>query len=1072
MNRSFPRVRFAFVILSVTLLIAIYVGFGERRNSAQQRPVEPTPKAKFEQFSTADEVTKDIRNRSKEIVRVQFRSINDRDRAEKYGRIVGDYGSFVVLAKNKSTDMSRSGLDVQKIETSINLPGAKFEPVESATAETIGVGDAIPNEGGYCVVQFGGIAKDAWLDSIRDAGVEVLQYVPHQAFFVYGSGEAISKIAGHSRVRWVGKYTAEQKRSPELAQFVTNVKGNSAMFDVAVFGRADLQDASNKILNVIRGKILHQIKLPNNFFNVVRIEAALDDIGEIAKIADVFRIDQYEKPRIEDERAAQIVAGNFMSTTVLNPPGYNPLGQFGVDGTGVTVMVSDDGISIPGNGGFYITSTNTVDGPLRGATAGASGGHGHINASIIAGDTPFGILDGLGYNYGLGVAPKANIINIPFLKSGNTTTDAQAIDDALNTPGPNGVPGSISNNSWGAGTNGNSYDSLAAQYDGFVQDGSLAGTIDPFSIIFSAGNCGNAPATSACSSQNGLTRPKISKNTIAVGNSENIRTEFSSSVNNVDDLASSSSRGLAADGRVKPDITAPGSVITGSRAGSCGSVSSCFDANHAWSSGTSHAAPQVAGAAALFTQYWRNGHVGASPSPALIKAAIINTAQEMNGANTAAATPNGAEGWGRINMKYMLNTGVPSLYVNQEIIFSDPGMGQGMIGTVADSTKPVRITLVWTDPPGAGNPALVNNLDLQVNVGGTFYRGNVFSGGVSVPGGSGDTINNVENIFLPAGIPAGTFFSVAVSSVALNGNGVLGNADPTDQHFALVAYNFQSLTPPAAAPIDFDGDNKTDVSIFRPADGEWWINRSSDNQTTALQFGASSDRLVPADYTGDGKTDVAIWRPSEGQLYVLRSEDSSFYAFPFGIGTDIFGPGDYDGDRKADAAVFRPSSSTWYIAKSGGGADIIQFGIPTDTPIPADYDGDGKSDIAIFRPGGGEWWINKSSGGVTALQFGTSTDKLVPGDYTGDGKADIALWRPSNGSWYVLRSEDSSFYSVPFGTNGDAPVPGDYDGDGKFDRAVFRPSTATWYVDRTTAGILIRNFGSSSDTPLPNAFVR
>ncbi|MEP7148719.1 MAG: S8 family serine peptidase [Acidobacteriota bacterium] len=1062
MNRSFPRIRFAFVILSVALLIAIYLGTGERRNSAQQRPAaEPTPKAKFEQFSTSDDVTKDIRSRSKEIVRVQFRSINDRDKAEKYGRIVGDFGSFVVLAKNKSTDMSRSGLEVQKIETSINLPGAKFEPVESTPAETIGVGDAAPNESGYYVVQFGGIAKDEWLDSIRDAGVEVLQYVPHQAFFVYGGGEAISKIAGHSRVRWVGKYTADQKRSPELARFVEDAKGDSAMFDVAVFGRANLQGVASSI----PGRIIAQSMLTNNFFNVLRIEILKADLVRVAEISDVFRIDPYVQPVKEDERAAQIVAGNYLSTTSISPPGYNPLSQFGVDGTGVTVAVADDGISIPGNGGFYITSANTVHGPLRGAAASATGGHGHLNAGIIAGDAPFGVLDPTGYNYGKGIAPKANIINIPFLVSGNTTTDAQSIDDTLNTLGPNGVRGTISNNSWGAGTNSNSYDSLAAQYDGLVQDGSIGPTIDPFNIIFSAGNSGAS----------GLTRPKVAKNVIAVGNTENLRTELApTSSNNIDDLLSTSSRGPAADGRVKPDICAPGNIITG---GGAGTGTSTFgfipgDPNHVYSGGTSHAAPQVAGAAALFTQFWKNGHVGVNPSPALIKAAIINTAQEMNGVNTAAAIPNGNEGWGRINMKYMLNTGVPSLYVNQEIIFSDPGMGLGMIGTVADPTKPVRITLVWTDPPGAGNPALVNNLDLQVNVGGTFYRGNVFSGGVSVPGGSGDTVNNVENVFLPAGIPAGTFFSVAVSSVALNGNGVLGNADPTDQHFALVAYNFQSLTPPAAAPVDFDGDRKTDISIFRPAGGEWWINRSSDNQTNALQFGTSSDRLVPADYTGDGKTDVAIWRPSEGQLYVLRSEDSSFYAFPFGISTDIFVPGDYDGDNKADAAVFRQSASTWYIAKSGGGTDIIQFGIPTDIPIPADYDGDGKSDIAIFRPSGGEWWINKSTGGVTALQFGLSTDKLVPGDYTGDGKADIALWRPSNGSWYVLRSEDSSFYSVPFGSSGDAPVPGDYDGDGKFDRGIFRPSTATWYVDRTTAGILITNFGLSSDTPLPNAFVR
>ena len=1062
MVRFISRGRVLFPLLSVIALIVGYLGLGEEPNAAQERPISK-PKAKFEQFSRPDIVTSDIRDRSKEIVRVDIRSIGDRDRALRHGRIVEDFGSFVVLSKNKNVDMSRSGLDVQEIDTEINLPGAKFEPVDAAPEGTVHPGQRPQHGAGYFVVQFGGIAKDDWLDSLRDAGVEILQYAPHQAFYVYGNADAIEKVAGHSRVRWVGKYRKEQKLSREVNDFVARSEGESVVVDIAIFSRADL----NSVARSLGGRVVSASRLPNNFFNVIRLELSKSDLSNVADNPDVFRIDPFIQPSIEDERSSQIIAGNYSSTTVLNAPGYNPLVQFGVDGTGVTVMVSDDGISIPGAGGFYITPSNTVDGPLRGATAGASGGHGHINASIIAGNTPFGILDPTGYNYGLGVAPKANIINIPFLKSGNTTTDAEAVDDALNTLGPNGARGTISNNSWGAGTNANSYDSLAAQYDGLVMDGSLAGSIDPFSIIFSAGNSGPGA--------NSLTRPKVSKNTIAVANSENVRPEFTGTgADNFDDLRSTSSRGPTADGRIKPDITAPGTVITGSRAGSCSSVSSCFDANHAYSTGTSHAAPQIAGAAALFTQYWRNGHAGVTPSPALIKAAIINTGQEMNGLTTNTATiPNGIEGWGRLNMKLMMNTGVPTAYVNEEVVYSDPGVGQAIIGTVADSTKPVRITLVWTDPPGTADPALVNNLDLQVNVGGTFYRGNVFSGGVSVSGGTGDTKNNVENVFLPAGIPAGTFFSVAVTSVALNGNGVLGNADATDQHFALVAYNFQEFAPPtSSAPVDFDGDRKTDISIFRPAGGEWWYDRSSDGQTRALQFGNSSDYLVPADYTGDGKTDIAIWRPSNAQLYVLRSEDSSFYAVPFGISDDLFVPGDYDGDQKADAAVYRRSASTWFIAKSGGGTDIIQFGLPTDTPIPADYDGDDKTDIAIYRPSGGEWWINRSTGGVTALQFGAATDKLVPGDYTGDGKADIAFWRPSNGSWFVLRSEDNSFFAVPFGVATDAPVPGDYDGDGKFDRAVFRASTGTWYVDRSTAGILIRNFGLPTDTAVPNVFVR
>lgn len=272
--------------------------------------------------------------------------------------------------------------------------------------------------------------------------------------------------------------------------------------------------------------------------------------------------------------------------------------------------------------------------------------------------------------------------------------------------------------------------------------------------------------------------------------------------------------------------------------------------------------------------------------------------------------------------------------------------------------------------------------------------------------------------------------------------------------------------------LDFDGDGKTDISIYRPSAGEWWINRSSTLQTVAGQFGQSTDKPFPADFTGDGKTDIAFWRPSTGEWFVLRSEDNSFFSFPFGAPGDTPLVGDFDSDGKADSGVFRPSTNEWFILKSTGGTIITTFGAAGDVPVAADYDGDGKTDIAIYRPSVGQWWITRSStGSVYAFQFGASTDKPVQGDYTGDGKADAAFWRPSTGEWFVIRSEDTSFYSVPFGTSGDQPVPGDYDGDGKFDTAVFRPSSATWYVNRSTAGILITGFGANGDRAIPNVFV-
>ena len=310
------------------------------------------------------------------------------------------------------------------------------------------------------------------------------------------------------------------------------------------------------------------------------------------------------------------------------------------------------------------------------------------------------------------------------------------------------------------------------------------------------------------------------------------------------------------------------------------------------------------------------------------------------------------------------------------------------------------------------------------------------------------------------------------SSVAMSfGNLVIGAAEKalTSPNGQGAAYYFTFGIPKKF--FDFDGDGLADISIFRPINGQWWFNQSSNNAVKAFQFGTSTDKPVPADYDGDGKTDIAIYRQSTGEWFVLRSSNSSFYAVPFGISTDKPAPGDFDGDGFADIAVFRQSEGVWYINKSSGGTQISQWGGAGDIPMNADYDGDGKSDLAIFRPSSGQWWLNRSTSGVFITTFGVGTDKPVPADFTGDGKTDIAVWRPGNGGWFVLRSEDSSFYAVPFGTNGDIPAAADYDGDGKADIAIFRPDGANWFIQRSTAGILIQQFGATGDLPTQASFV-
>lgn len=802
MKRPPSRARIVFVLAVCAAIAGGILTIGGPRQEAQRIRTEPRLAGRYSDFARADRVTAEIRDPSRRLVRIDTTSETGRTAAASFGTIVEDYGTFVV-ASAPAGRKAPTGVNILK--TTVHLPGAEFEPLPGSAdagpvAAAFGAGTA-PGEG-YYMVQFGTVANDELLDSLRDAGVEVLQYIPHQAFLVHGGTDAIAKATKHSRVRWVGAFSIEHKIPAELRSKLAAAKDGrampagvapiersgptSAVFNIAVFKREPLAQVTDAVASLTGGQVLSTSDLPNNYFNIIRVDVPLDLVESIASIPGVVRIDAAGPRMAEDDRSSQIIAGNYTSSTTLTGPGYDPLLQFGVDGTNVTVAVGDDGVNTPGNGGFYLTSANVTQGPAYDGTTAAASGHGHLNASIIAGGAPFGGNDALGYSYGKGVAPGAHLINVPFLN--NSSTDAQLANDSVSLAGPNGVFGSISNNSWGAGVNANAYDSSAAEYDGYARDASTAATRDPMLFVFSAGNCGNAGAGSPCFGQTGLTRPKVAKNVISVGSSENLRSDLGgASANSLEDVSTFSSRGPAADGRIKPDIMAPGGAITGSRTSASGGFTGAVDANHVYSFGTSHAAPQIAGVAALFTQFWKNGHGGANPSPAMVKAAIINTGQNLTGTGATGPLPNGSEGWGRVNMKFMFNTGTSVSRFDQSSALGTVGAVSNYSGTVTDVSKPVRVTLVWTDPPGAADPALVNNLDLAVTVGGNTYRGNVFSNGASIPGGSADTLNNVENVWLPAGVTGP--ITATVTAASINGDGVLGNADLTDQNFALVFYN-------------------------------------------------------------------------------------------------------------------------------------------------------------------------------------------------------------------------------------------------------------------------------------------
>ena len=281
-----------------------------------------------------------------------------------------------------------------------------------------------------------------------------------------------------------------------------------------------------------------------------------------------------------------------------------------------------------------------------------------------------------------------------------------------------------------------------------------------------------------------------------------------------------------------------------------------------------------------------------------------------------------------------------------------------------------------------------------------------------------------------------------------------------------------TLSPAASA--DFEGDGRTDLTVFRPQTGTWYSLLSSGG-FEIFQFGANGDIPVPEDYDADGITDNAVFRPGTGEWYVFRSSDSTVDIGVFGQTGDIPAVGDFVGDGVPDVTVFRPSEGRWYIADAfpvpggGSGTVFVQFGSAGDIPVVGDYDGNGKDDLALFRPSTGVWYsINAIGTGFLARQWGLPTDIPAAGDFDGDGTNDLNIFRPVEGNWYTFLSATGGFTVVKWGIAGDVPVVGDYDGDGTDDRAIWRPTGGEWYVFQSSdSGFFAAPFGLATDIPVP-----
>ncbi len=303
-------------------------------------------------------------------------------------------------------------------------------------------------------------------------------------------------------------------------------------------------------------------------------------------------------------------------------------------------------------------------------------------------------------------------------------------------------------------------------------------------------------------------------------------------------------------------------------------------------------------------------------------------------------------------------------------------------------------------------------------------------------------------------VPLNTPLYLLIDSQLADGNG--SGQYTVRLHNASIA----PATIPSQTKFDFDGDGKADPSVYRAAEGKWYL-RQSEGGFKTVSWGLATDKLVPGDFDADGKTDTAVWRPAEGNWYIVNSSDNTFRVQQWGLPGDMPAQADFDGDLRYDLAVFRPGEGNWYVMTSSGGLWISQFGTSDGIPVQVDYDGDGFTDRATYK--NGLWNIARKDGPTRIVNWGLIGDIPVPADYSGDGIVEPAVFRPTEGNWYIAYWYGTQV--IQWGQQGDIPVPADYDGNGSPNLAFYR--NGAWHVFITGGGITITNWGLPGDVAVP-----
>lgn len=605
------------------------------------------------------------------------------------------------------------------------LKSGTITPVKNITPEAINTFNRnaqTAQEKRFAVIQFEQIPTEVVKQQLKQQGIELLDYIPHNAYTVTISGSLTATILLQAKASAVIELTAMQKMQPQLAQ------GNFPPYAVKVAGTVDVNISFPKsfsfeaVSSELRKRNFDITSEELKDYKVITLRIPVQRLGELALLPFIEYVEAIHGDDVPLSQFWTNWGRDGVRVSQLSAP--LSVGGKNLKGSGVVIGIGDNADFQP-----HVDFTNRV---ISRAGTGY-GGHGTHVAGISGGA-------GIRNEVRTGFAPKSTLI-------------AQVYSNIfINAPAYIADHGMvITNNSYG---NNVSECATFGVYDLYSRILDQQATDLPnMQSVFAAGNSGLLKcAPFPDSFRTVLGGYQSAKNVISVGNATPIGFIFQQS-----------SRGPVRDGRVKPEITAVGSFITA--AGPTPPFNYYYE-----NTGTSMAAPSISGGLALLYEKYRLQNSGANPKNGLMKALVCNSGDDWG-----VAGPDYTHGFGVANFRRAMEMLENNRFTTGDITETDPD--DEIIVNVPAGTAELKVMLYWNDPAAAAmaSHALVNNLDLEVQPNAAapvlpLVLDTAFNM-IKIPATNGiDNINNIEQVVIKSPAAGNHTIRIKPTSITVGGS--------------------------------------------------------------------------------------------------------------------------------------------------------------------------------------------------------------------------------------------------------------------------------------------------------------